>query len=178
MKYDWIKLKIEYISSDFASIKEFAEYKNIPIDTIKRNSKNWNKEKKQFSKMLTEKIMEKAVEKISETKSQEMVSTRKVASEILKKISDAVKELDRIIVKNKNKTKIVEYDDKYGKPIEEKIVENEDIQEKITILDRLGIKQLSSALRDLDEILKDDLQENQTQEIKIVIPDKVKEWGK
>ncbi len=48
---------------------------------------------------------------------------------------------------------MVEYDYKLGKPSKETIEENEEIQEFFSIIDRGGIKQLSSALKDVNDIL-------------------------
>lgn len=59
------------------------------------------------------------------------------------------------MVKNKKKAKKVKYDYKIGKPSEEVITEEEEIETMEGIIDRRGIKMLASALKDLNEIIGD-----------------------
>ena len=57
------------------------------------------------------------------------------------------------IARNKKKTKTVEYDYKCNKPSKETINEEEEIKSYIDIIDRKGLKELTSALKDLNDIL-------------------------
>lgn len=57
------------------------------------------------------------------------------------------------IARNKKKTKTVEYDYKCNKPSKEVINEEEEIKSYIDIIDRKGLKELTSALKDLNDIL-------------------------
>lgn len=71
------------------------------------------------------------------------------------------------IAKNKTKTKVVEYDYKTNKPSKEVIEEKEEVTLYMDIIDRLGLKQLTSALKDLNDILsnkKDDDKESKIDE--------------
>ena len=60
------------------------------------------------------------------------------------------------MVKNKKKAKKVKYDYKIGKPSEEEITEKEEIETMEGIIDRQGLKMLTSALKDLNEIIGND----------------------
>lgn len=60
------------------------------------------------------------------------------------------------IARNKTKTKTVEYDYYMGKPKKETIEEKEDIKSYIDIIDRQGLKQLTSALKDLNDIINNE----------------------
>lgn len=66
------------------------------------------------------------------------------------------------IAKNKKKTKIVEYNYNMRKLSKETINEEEEIKSYIDIIDRKGLKELTSALKDLNDILgpKEDDDEN------------------
>ena len=62
-KYDWIKLKQEYITGDYKSLKEFAEKKKINYDMLRRNAKTWSKEKVTKRSQKGHKIIEKTIER-------------------------------------------------------------------------------------------------------------------
>lgn len=62
-------------------------------------------------------------------------------------------QLETYIVKRKKKTKKVRFDYKVGKPQEEQTTENEEIETLNGIVDRQGLKMLTSALKDINEIL-------------------------
>ena len=57
------------------------------------------------------------------------------------------------IARNKKKTKTVEYNYDMCKPSKEIIDEEEKIKSYIDIIDRKGLKELTSALKDLNDIL-------------------------
>ena len=57
------------------------------------------------------------------------------------------------IARNKKKTKTVEYNYDMCKPSKEIIDEEEEIRSYIDIIDRKGLKELTSALKDLNDIL-------------------------
>lgn len=81
---------------------------------------------------------------------------------MLAKIVQANTELNMHLATNKKKTKTVEYDYKCNKPSKEKIDEKEEIISYTDIIDRKGLKELSSALKDLNEILQDKNENNKT----------------
>lgn len=65
----------------------------------------------------------------------------------------ASNELNKHIVTNKTKTKTVQYDYKCNKPKKETIEEKEQKTSFIDIIDRKGLKELTSALKDLNDII-------------------------
>ncbi len=76
----------------------------------------------------------------------------RVADKLLYSVARAADELDRYVMKNKVKTKKVEYDDSSGKAEKEVISENEHIEEALGIVDRVELRQLVTALKDIKEI--------------------------
>lgn len=62
------------------------------------------------------------------------------------------------LARNKKKIKTVKYDYNCNKPKKETIEEQEEIKSYIDIIDRKGLKELTSALKDLNDILINDPQ--------------------
>ena len=71
---------------------------------------------------------------------------------LLDKIEKSISELDRCIVKNKERTKTVEYDYDTKKPINEVVEEKEDFKIIEGMIDKMGLKQLVSTLKDIKDI--------------------------
>ncbi len=153
-KYDWQNLKKEYILGEYKSVSEFLKDKKIPRNgSTQKNVKGWNEEKVQKKCKKSSKVIEKVIEKESEKEAKKIVNIKDTAEELLNKINESLQELNKYFSRNTKKTKVVEYDYKLGKPSKETIEENEEIQEFFSIIDRGGIKQLSSALKDVNDIL-------------------------
>ena len=61
MKYDWNKLKLEFFKSDYDDIAPFIEQtlgqKTAKNGTIARNTKWWDKEKKEYKNWILEKAL-------------------------------------------------------------------------------------------------------------------------
>lgn len=76
----------------------------------------------------------------------------RISDRLLDKIEKSISELDRCIVKNKEKTKTVEYDYDTKKPINEIVEEKEDIKVIEGMIDKMGLKQLVSTLKDIKDI--------------------------
>lgn len=81
------------------------------------------------------------------------MNVKDVANELLRKIVQASSELDRHPVKNKKRARIIEYDTNTKKPKKEVVKEEEEIASPADIVDRQGLKQLASALKDLNDII-------------------------
>lgn len=91
------------------------------------------------------------------------MQVKDVANDLLAKIVQANSELNMHLARNKKKTKTIEYDYKCNKPKKETIQEDEEIKSYIDIIDRKGLKELTSALKDISDILnvqKEDSKEN------------------
>ena len=156
-KYDWIQLEKEYILSDYKSVSDFLRNKGINNNSYTRNNtKGWKEKKRQNTDKKVAKTIEKVTEKEAEKESQQIVNIKSIANDLALNIIKANSQLETYIVKNKKKTKKVKYDYKVSKPKEEEITENEEINTMQGIIDRQGLKMLTSALRDLNEIIGED----------------------
>lgn len=153
-KYDWKQLEKEYILSDYKSVKEFLRGKDIKsTGNTNKQTKGWAEKKAIKEEQKSNKIVEKVIEKQSEKEANKIIQVKDVANDLLSKIVQANNELNMHIARNKRKTKTVEYDYKCNKPSKETINEEEEIKSYIDIIDRKGLKELTSALKDLNDIL-------------------------
>lgn len=153
-KYDWKQLEKEYILSDYKTVSDFFKSKDIQNNSRNRcKAKGWKEKKWQKSDKTVTKTIEKAIEKQSEKEAEKIVKVKDVANDLLMKIVQANQELNMHLARNKKKTKIVEYDYKCNKPKKETIDEQEEIKSYIDIIDKKGLKELTSALKDLNDII-------------------------
>ncbi len=162
-KYDWKQLEKEYILSDCKSVSAFLKNKNIPNNgNTKKATKGWKNKKVLKEERKSTKIIEKVIEKQSEKEAQQIINIKVLANDLALNIAKANSQLEKQIIKNKKKTKTVKYDYKIGKPQAETTEENEEIEIVDGLIDKLGLKQLTSALKDLSDILsiKDPEQNN------------------
>lgn len=153
-KYNWKQLEKEYILSDYKSVKEFLENKNMKYNGNARDkTKGWTEKRVTKQEEKSNKTVEKTIEKESEKEAQQIVDIKTIANDLAFNIIKANNQLETYIIKNKKKTKKVKYDYKVSKPSEEEITENEEIETMDGIIDRQGLKMLASALKDLNEII-------------------------
>lgn len=154
---DWIKIRNEYINGNI-SYRKLAEKHKVSFNTLQqkaREEKWFDKRKEQHDK-ITEKTRQKTAEKLAEAEANRLLRISNAADRLLEKIEEATEQLDQFIVTNKVRQKEVNYvSDKagFGKPKKEIVKEIEDKRVvKATHLDRMGLKQLASALKDLRDI--------------------------
>lgn len=160
-KYDWKQLEKEYILSDYKSIKDFLENQNIKYNgNARQKTKGWTNKKVTKQEEKSNKVIEKVTEKEAEKEAEQIANIKTIANDLALNIIEANKQLETYIVKNKKKTKKVKYDYKISKPKEEEITENEKIETMKGIIDRQGLKMLTSALKDLNEIIGEDKSTN------------------
>ena len=156
-KYDWIRLEKEYILSDYKSVSAFLKDKEIKNNgTTRKHTSGWKDKKRQKENKKATKTIEKVIEREAEKEAQQRVNIKSIANDLALNIIKANSQLETYVVKNKKKTKKVKYDYKVSKPKEEEITENEEINTMQGIIDRQGLKMLTSALRDLNEIIGED----------------------
>ena len=170
-KYDWKQLEKEYILGDYKSITDFFKTKGIVNNAYtRRNTKGWKQKKSQNSDKKVAKTIEKVTEKEAKKDAEKILQIKDVANDLLLKIVQANNELNMHLARNKIKIKTVEYDYKTNKPSKETVDEQEEIKSYIDIIDRKGLKELTSALKDLNDILNNKQNENdKTQSLTDVI---------
>ena len=154
---DWIKIRNEYINGNI-SYRKLAEKHNVSFSTLqgKAREEHWFEKRKKQHDKINEKIVQKTAEKLAEREAERLLRISDAADRLLQKIEEATEQLDQFIVTNRVKQKEVKYVQKkagFGKPEKEIVKEIEDKRIiKADHLDRLGLKQLTSALKDLRDI--------------------------
>jgi len=150
----WKQLEKEYILGDYKSVSSFLKDKHIPYNgNTKKSTSGWKNKKVLKEEEKRAKTIEKVIEKKAEKEADDIVRIKSLASTLIDKLEEATQELNKYIIRNKVKQKEVIYDNKTMKPSKETILENEDIKFIEGDIDRNGLKQLTSSLKDLKEIL-------------------------
>lgn len=150
---NWKKIRNEYING-YISCRELAEKYNVNKKTVSQKCKEegWCKKRAERRKKVVEKADEKIVEKLAEREAERLLRISDIADRLLEKIDIATGQLDKLIKTTKTKDRQLEYYS--GKLSYEKVRENEEKDVcKIDCLDRQGIKQLTSSLRDIKELM-------------------------
>lgn len=129
--------KQEYISSDLR-LSEIAKKHGIKYGKLRYRAKkeNWDA------------LREDAKE--NETQREERILC--LSDRLLDKIERSINEIDRCVIKTKERTKSVEYDAECRKPVNECVTEKENIEIVDGMVDKMGLKQLVSTLKDIKDI--------------------------
>lgn len=164
---DWKKIKTEYITTD-TSYRKLAQKYGIHYKVISARGKaeGWVELRSQHK----DKTITKTLDKISDKQADKMSRIDDLADLLLEKLEQAITELDLQLAKHTDKTKTIEYDNdrRPDKPTREVVHEEEKLLEVKSIVDRQGLKQIASALKDIKEVkmLRSEL-DRQEQEARI-----------
>ena len=193
---DWNKIKTEYITTD-TSYRKLAQKYGVNATTIakKAGKEDWVAQRNQQAS----KTLSKTLAADSKRKADRMARIQDATDLLLDKIEQAITELNIQLAKETHKERVVEYNnpDRLDKPTKEITHETEKILEFASIIDRQGLKQIASALKDIKEVqmLKSELDrqeqearianlrkqaesEDDDTEIQVVITGKAKEYAK
>ena len=151
----WVEIENEYITDirkKPCSLESLAKKYNISLDTLKdRCAKHkWVDKRTEY----TQNILQNVKEKSADEDTERIVRLMRLADLAADKAEEALEELNDCIVKNKKKTRTVEYKDitAKGKPTKEVIEEKEDIVTVRGPIDRFGLMQVTNALKNIREI--------------------------
>ena len=164
---DWQAIKTEYITTD-TSYRKLAQKYGIHYKVISERGKaeKWVELRSQHR----DKTLTKTLGKISNKQADKMARIDDLADQLLEKLEQAITELDLQLAKHTDKTKTIEYnnDRRPDKPTREVVHEEEKLLEVKCIVDRQGLKQIASALKDIKEVkmLRSEL-DRQEQEARI-----------
>lgn len=151
----WVEIEHEYvtdISRKPCSLEDLAKKHSIPIDTIKdRSAKDgWVRKRTEYAQQTLQKVKEKS----SDADADRIARLISIADKAAEKAEQALGELEQYVVRDKKKIKTVEHNDKtaIGKPTKEIIDETEHINIVSGPVDRLGLSQVTGALKNLRDI--------------------------
>lgn len=148
---DWEIIRADYIAGGL-SVRELVERYNVSFGTIKRRCKEekWVELRKKRKPFVDTNLCNRVNDKqITNVEIMEDITTK-----MLKKIEKAVDECDLVMVEEITKTKSIEFEeDEIGRKLPKTVEKtNKAITSKRCIIDKAGIKQLTSALRDIKDI--------------------------
>lgn len=164
---DWQAIKTEYITTD-TSYRKLAEKYGVHYKVIGARGKEekWPELRQRHK----DKTLTKTLDKISSKKADKMARIDDLADQLLEKLERAITELDLQLYEHIEKTKVIEYknDRRPDKPTKETIHEDKRLLATRSIVDRQGLKQIASALKDIKEVkmLRSEL-DRQEQEARI-----------
>lgn len=151
----WVEIEHEYvtdISRKPCSLEDLAKKYSIPIQTVMDQSAKgkWSDKRREYK----EDTKKKALEKSSDADADRIARLLSIADKAAEKAEQALGELEQYVVRDKEKIKTVEYNDKtaIGKPTKEVINETEHINIESGPIDRLGLSQVTGALKNLKDI--------------------------
>lgn len=153
----WVNIEHEYVTDirkKPCSLESLAKKYSIPIQTITDQSAKgkWSEKRKEYK----EETKRKAIEKSSDADADRIVRLLQIADMATDKAEQALNELERYVVRDKRKVRTVEYKDKtaIGKPTKEIIDEKESVRTEMGPIDRLGLSQVTNALRNIKELYR------------------------
>ena len=151
----WVEIENEYvtdISRKPCTLEKLAGKYQIAIGTVEKYSMehSWSEKRKNYK----ESIKQKAIEKSSEEDADRIARLLSITDKAIEKAEQALDELEQYVVKDKKKVKTVEYNEEtaIGKPTKEVIDETEHINVVNGPVDRMGLSQVSNALKSIKEI--------------------------
>jgi len=150
---DWNRVRTEYINGDISYAK-LAKKHNISLQALKDRGarEKWVEQRKKQHAEIQQRTNQKTAEKLAEREANRLMRMSNAADTLLEKIELATEQLDQFITISKARQKEIGYND-MGKPDKENTRETEEKRiVKVNHLDRAGIKQLASALKDLKDI--------------------------
>ncbi len=147
----WILIKRDYIAGDLP-IKELASRYGVSERTIRRRAaqEGW----KTLRKAHEDATLDRALELLEEQRAEKMARMEIVSRELLERISQAIAQLDRQLLRQVRKEKAILYENpqRSDKATKEIITEEESLTEVKTPIDRNGIKLLAAALKDVKDV--------------------------
>ena len=151
----WVEIEHEYvtdISRKPCSLEDLAKKHNTSVGAVEKYSMEhkWSEKRKNYKESIKQKVLEKS----SDADADRIARLLSIADKAAEKAEQALGELEQYIVRDKKKVKTVEYKDNtaIGKPTEEIIDETEHINIASGPIDRLGLSQVTGALKNLKDI--------------------------
>lgn len=156
MKADWVAIKSEYVTTR-ASMRALAEKYGVPVDTIKKKAAadKWTEERTKLAPKVHQKIVQEVVRKTAAEEANRIVRLLDIGDKLAERLDLAADQLDRMTLRHKRKSKEVVYGDPdaKGKPTREIINEIEHVSVVEAPIDRQGLQQLSTTLKNLHAVM-------------------------
>ena len=147
---DWNALEAEYITTTI-SYREMAKKYGLNVAYISKKGRRdrWVEKRRKH----LEGVMAEALAADEQRRVERITRLRSTADLLLDKVEQAISELDTKLCRQVEKEKQLEYDEESpGKLTREHVTEKETLLQVPGIIDRQGLRQIASALRDIRDI--------------------------
>ena len=151
----WVEIEHEYvtdISRKPCSLEKLADKYSVSVKSVQQHCQDeeWVRKRLEYRKS----IGQKALEKSSDKDADRIARLLKIADIATDKAEQALGELEQYVVRDKKKVRTVEYKDNMaiGKPTKEIVNETETVRTEKGPVDRLGLSQVTSALKNIKEL--------------------------
>lgn len=151
----WVEIEHEYvtdISRKPCSLEKLADKYSVSVKSVQQHCQDeeWVRKRLEYRKS----IGQKALEKSSDKDADRIARLLKIADIATDKAEQALGELEQYVVRDKKKVRTVEYKDNMaiGKPTKEVVDEKENVRTEKGPVDRLGLSQVTSALKNIKEL--------------------------
>lgn len=151
----WVDIEHEYvtdISRKPCSLEKLADKYSVSVKSVQQHCQDeeWVRKRIEYRKS----IGQKALEKSSDKDADRIARLLQIADMATEKAEQALGELEQYVVRDKKKVRTVEYKDNtaIGKPTKEVIDETEHINIASGPVDRLGLSQVTNALKNIKEL--------------------------
>lgn len=152
---DWAQIRTEYITTD-TSYRQLAEKYGVANASVARHAKteDWVGERERYWNRVSTEVVQRVQESTIDEHVDAAVRISEIADRLIDKLDTAVEQLDRYMVQDRTRRKVTTYgkSDDDGKQTIEVVDEEERKRWIQGDIDRAGLKQLASTLRDLKEI--------------------------
>lgn len=147
----WQQAKDDYINGAL-NLKQISEKYGIKYSAVLYRSKKEGWEKQPETEDTSYETQTDTAKQNNSIRQRRILE---LSDMLLDKIKDSISELDKSIVKTKERQKNIEYDSESKKPINETVEESEKVNIISGMVDKTGIKQLVSTLKDIKDIHMD-----------------------
>lgn len=151
----WVAIEHEYVTDirkKPCSLETLAKKYSVSIDTLKDRCARdgWVDKRAEYA----QRTLQKAREKSSDKDAERIARLLQIADMATDKAEQALSELEQYVVRDKRKVRTVEYKDNMaiGKPTREVVDEKENVRTEKGPVDRLGLSQVTSALKNIKEL--------------------------
>lgn len=170
-KINWIKIRNDYINGR-GSYRKLADKYGISATSISKRAKleGWVEQREKQLRKNSAKIAQKTADRIAEREANRVARLLGTTDRLQDALERAADELDRQMVKSRTRTRETVYGGvqapESGKPVRETIREEEHIEIVDGLIDRLGLQQLSVAIKNLrDVIVSLDISEDENSKV-------------
>lgn len=151
----WVAIEHEYVTDirkKPCSLEKLADKYSVSVKSVQQHCQDeeWVRKRIEYRKS----IGQKALEKSSDKDADRIARLLQIADMATDKVEQALSELEQYVVRDKRKVRTVEYKDNtaIGKPTKEVVDEKENVRTEKGPVDRLGLSQVTSALKNIKEL--------------------------